>query len=114
MASARQAIAWKAERWGEPLAVITRSTVMPWRHEPHSPPSLILPDGRSWFIGIPIYTNEIAVAGTTAVIDAVVADRRLNARRATPDDVIDIDDRTRPAREETAPEKRARRVALDA
>jgi len=41
---------------------------------------------------VPIYTNEIALAGTTAEIDAVVADSRLTARRATPDDVLDIDD----------------------
>ena len=38
------------------------------------------------------HTNEIAVAGTTVVIDAVLADSRLNARRAMPDDVLDIDD----------------------
>lgn len=56
------------------------------------PPSLIWPEDRSWFVGAPIYTNEIAVAGTTMVVDAVVDDPRLNARRATPDDVLDIDD----------------------
>jgi hypothetical protein len=56
------------------------------------PPSLIWPEDRSWFVGAPIYTNEIAVAGTTVVVDAVVDDPRLNARRATPDDVLDIDD----------------------
>jgi hypothetical protein len=41
---------------------------------------------------VPEYTNEIAVAGTTEVVDAVLANPRLNARRATPDDVLDIDD----------------------
>jgi hypothetical protein len=63
-----------------------------FRHEPHNPPSLIWPEDRSWFVGAPIYTNEIAVAGTTVVVDTVVDDPRLNARRATPDDVLDIDD----------------------
>jgi hypothetical protein len=63
-----------------------------FRHQPHNPPSLIWPDDRSWFVGAPIYTNEIAIAGTTAVVDAVVADARLIARRATPDDGLDIDD----------------------
>jgi hypothetical protein len=67
-------------------------SAMAFRHEPHNPPSLIWPEDRSWFVGAPIYTNEIAVAGTTAVVDAVVDDPRLNARRATPDDVLDIDD----------------------
>ena len=57
-----------------------------------SPPSLIWPDDRSWFVGVPIYTNEIAVGGTAALVDAILADARLDARRATPDDVLDIDD----------------------
>jgi hypothetical protein len=73
--------------WTGPLR-----SAMAFRHEPHNPPSLIWPEDRSWFVGAPIYTNEIAVAGTTVVVDAVVADPRLNARRATPDDVLDIDD----------------------
>jgi hypothetical protein len=67
-------------------------SVMALGHEPHEPPSLIWPEDRSWFVGAPIYTNEIAVAGTTVVVDTVVDDPRLNARRATPDDVLDIDD----------------------
>ena len=62
------------------------------RQRPHPPPSLIWPEHRSWFVGIPIYTNEIAVAGTSAVVDALMTLPRLNARRATPDDVLDIDD----------------------
>jgi hypothetical protein len=61
-------------------------------HQPHDPPSLIWPQDRLWFVGVPIYTNEIAVAGTTVVVDAVVADPRLTARLGTPDDVLDIDD----------------------
>ena len=73
--------------WTGPLR-----SAMAFRHQPHDPPSLIWPEDRSWFVGAPIYTNEIAVAGTTVVVDAVVADPRLNARRATPDDVLDIDD----------------------
>ena len=51
-------------------------------------PSLIWPDDRSWFVGVPIYTDEIAVAGTTALVDAILADPRLGARRAAPDDVL--------------------------
>lgn len=73
--------------WTGPLG-----SAMAFAHEPHSPPSLIWPEDRSWFVGAPIYTNEIAVAGTTEVVDAVVAHPRLNARRATPDDVLDGDD----------------------
>jgi hypothetical protein len=73
--------------WTGPLRSATA-----FRHQPQDPPSLIWPEDRSWFVGVPIYTNEIAVAGTTVVVDAVVADRRLNAHRATPDDVLGIDD----------------------
>jgi hypothetical protein len=73
--------------WTGPLGSATA-----FRHQPHDPPSLIWPEDRTWFVGAPIYTNEIAVAGTTVVVDAVVADSRLTARRATPDDVLDIDD----------------------
>jgi hypothetical protein len=58
----------------------------------HDPPSLVWPEDRSWFVGVPIYTNEIAVAGTTVVIDALMADPQLSARRVTPDDVLDTDD----------------------
>jgi hypothetical protein len=71
--------------WTGPLGSATA-----FRH--HDPPSLIWPEDRSWFVGAPIYTNEIAVAGATVAVDAVVADSRLTARRATPDDVLDSDD----------------------
>jgi hypothetical protein len=73
--------------WTGPLRSVTAL-----RHHRHNPPSLTWPADRSWFLGAPIYTNELAVAGTTAIIDAVLADARLNARRATPDDLLDIDD----------------------
>ena len=73
--------------WTGPLGSATA-----FRHRPHDPPSLIWPEDRSWFVGAPIDTNEIAVAGATVVVDAVVADPRLTARRATPDDVLGIDD----------------------
>ena len=73
--------------WTGPLP-----SVMAFRHWPHHPPSLIWPEDRSWFVGVPIYTNEIAVAGSTVLVDAVIADPRLSARRATPDDVLDSDD----------------------
>ena len=56
------------------------------------PPSLVWPEDRSWFVGAPIYTNEIVVAGTPEIVDAVLADMRLAARRALPDDELDIDD----------------------
>jgi len=55
-------------------------------------PSLVWPDDRSWCVGAPIYTREVAVGATAAVVDALVADSRLTARPATPDDLLDIDD----------------------
>jgi hypothetical protein len=73
--------------WTGPLASATA-----FGHHAHDPPSLIWPEDRSWFVGVPEYTNEIAVAGPTVVVDAVIADPRLNAYRATPTDVLDIDD----------------------
>jgi hypothetical protein len=54
--------------WAGPLRSATA-----FGHEPPGLPSLIWPEDRSWFVGAPIYTNEIAVAGTTMVVDAVVA-----------------------------------------
>jgi hypothetical protein len=62
-----------------------------FRHQP-DPPSLIWPEDRSWFVGVPIYTREIAIAGTEAVVDAILADRGLSARRATPADHLEGDD----------------------
>jgi hypothetical protein len=73
--------------WTGPLRSATA-----FAHHPHDPPSLIWPEDRSWFVGAPIYTNEIAVAGATVVVNALVADPRLRAHHATPDDVLDIDD----------------------
>jgi hypothetical protein len=73
--------------WTGPLRSATA-----FRHQPQDPPSLIWPEDRSWFVGVPIYTNEIAIAGMTAVIDAVLAEPRLNAHRATPDDILVGDD----------------------
>ncbi len=73
--------------WTGPLRSATA-----FRQQPRDPPSLIWPDDRSWFVGAPIYTNEIAIAGTPVVVDAVVAEPRLIARRARTDDVLDIDD----------------------
>ena len=73
--------------WTGPLRSATG-----FRHQPLHPPSLIWPEDRSWFVGAPVYTNEIALAGTTMVVDAVLADPRLKAHRATPGDVLDIDD----------------------
>jgi hypothetical protein len=73
--------------WTGPL----RSAVA-FRQHPHEPPSLVWPEDRSWFIGAPIYTNEIAIGATEHVIDAVLAAPGLYARRAACDDVLDIDD----------------------
>lgn len=73
--------------WTGPLRSATA-----FRHEPNAPPSLIWPEDRSWFVGAPIYTNEIAVAGSTVLVNAIIADPRLSAHRATVDDVLDIDD----------------------
>jgi len=63
-----------------------------FRHQPQDPPSLIWPEDRSWFIGAPIYTREMAVGGTTEAVAAVIGDRRLGARRATPGDDLHLDD----------------------
>jgi hypothetical protein len=63
-----------------------------FRQHPHEPPSLVRPEDRSWFISAPIYTNEIAIGGTNRVTDAVLASSQLDARRASWDDVLDIDD----------------------
>src|SRR4051794_3091846 len=49
--------------WTGPL----RSATV-FRHQLHAVPSLIWPEDRAWFVGAPIYANEIAVAGTTMVV----------------------------------------------
>jgi hypothetical protein len=73
--------------WTGPLRSATA-----FRHQPQDPPSLIWPEDRSWFVGVPIYANEIAVAGTRVLVNAILTDQRLNAHPATPNDVLDIDD----------------------
>ncbi|GIG41872.1 hypothetical protein [Cellulomonas phragmiteti] len=60
------------------------------RHE--AVPSLVWPDDRTWCVGVPIHTREIAVAASADVVDALVADLGLGARRASPDDLLDIAD----------------------
>jgi hypothetical protein len=67
-------------------------SALAFRQHAHSPPSLIWPKDRSWFVGAPIYTNEYAVGGSQHAIDATLAHAHLNARAATPDDRLDIDD----------------------
>lgn len=94
--------------WTGPLRSATA-----FRHEPHNPPSLIWPEDRSWFAGIPIYTNEIAVAGTTAVVDALLSAPRLNARPATPDEVLDVLRAARSLRRGADRETVLSRVRLD-
>ncbi|HEY6890873.1 MAG TPA: hypothetical protein VI300_23930 [Solirubrobacter sp.] len=73
--------------WSGPLR-----SAMAFRHETNSPPSLIWPEDRTWFVGTPIDSSEIAIAGPSKLIDAVLDNTRLSTRRATPDDDLDIDD----------------------
>lgn len=56
------------------------------------PPSLVWPDDRSWFLGAPTYSNEIAVGGSHELVEGLCADDALAARVVQPDDVLDIDD----------------------
>jgi hypothetical protein len=73
--------------WTGPLHSVTAL-----RDKWEDPPSVAWPEDRSWFLGAPIWTNEIAVGGTKPLIDAVISDPRLNARHATRDEELDIDD----------------------
>jgi hypothetical protein len=73
--------------WTGPL-----HSALAFRQHPHAPPSLVWPADRSWFVGVPIYTNEIAIGGAPEIIAAVLADQGLHARPASPDDILDIDD----------------------
>lgn len=59
---------------------------------PDQIPSLVWPENRAWFVGAPIYTFDIAIGGTETHIDAVCSASRLDARRATADDVLEGDD----------------------
>ena len=72
--------------WTGPLR-----SALAFRHQSF-PPSLVWPEDRSWFVGAPIWTNEIAVAGSDDAIAAVLSDPGLLARTATTDDELDIDD----------------------
>lgn len=72
--------------WTGPLRAVTAL------HDWPDPPSLVWPDDRSWFLSVPEYTREAAVAGAPELISAVLADQRLRAQPATPDTVLDIDD----------------------
>jgi hypothetical protein len=53
---------------------------------------VIWPRDRSWFVGIPIYTFEIAIAGAASVVNAIVSEPKLNARRVSTDYELDGDD----------------------
>lgn len=58
-------------------------------------PSLIWPEDRSWFIGAPIYTTEIALGADERIVRAVLnapSVRALGARRAGRDEVLLLDD----------------------
>jgi hypothetical protein len=63
-----------------------------FRGQIDEPPSLLWPEDRSWFVAAPIYTREAAVGGTAAVVDALLASERLDARRADRATELDIDD----------------------
>lgn len=56
------------------------------------PPSLVWPEDRSWFLGTPIYTLEAALGGPAWLVEAVLADPRLGARRADRSTRLDIED----------------------
>jgi hypothetical protein len=58
----------------------------------HFPPSLVWPQDRSWYIGVPEYTAEIAIGASAAAITSVVSDLKLDARRVDRDYELDIDD----------------------
>jgi hypothetical protein len=73
--------------WVGPL----RSAVA-FRQHASTPPSLIWPEDRSWFVGAPICTNEFAVGGSWDLVEAILGDASLAARPATPNDQLDIDD----------------------
>ncbi len=54
-------------------------------------PSLIWPEDRSWFIGIPIYSAEMAIGADERVIQSILAApsmRELSARRASRDEAL--------------------------
>jgi hypothetical protein len=73
--------------WTGPLR-----SALAFSHHPHQPPSLVWPEDQSWFISVPIYSKEIAIGGAQRMIDSVIAASELDARRASWDDVLDIDD----------------------
>lgn len=56
------------------------------------PPSVVWPDDRSWFLGAPIYTNEVAVGGSSGLAASLLAEAALGARVVQVDDVLDGDD----------------------
>lgn len=73
--------------WTGPLQSVTAFRA--WLHDP---PSLIWPQDRSWFVGIPAYSAQIAVGGASPAVDAIVAEQKLNARRVDVAYELDIDD----------------------
>lgn len=75
--------------WSGPL-----SSALALRHADDLP-SMVWPDDRSWFIGAPIYTCEIALGADEHVIHALLdapTMQALGARRAERDDILLIDD----------------------
>ncbi|MFF2452986.1 hypothetical protein [Isoptericola sp. NPDC058082] len=55
-------------------------------------PSHVWPEHRAWFLGLPIYTAEVALGGPAELVATVLDDARLGARAAAPGTELDIDD----------------------
>lgn len=75
--------------WSGPI-----SSVAALRHNGDIP-SLIWPEDRSWFIGAPEYTTEIAIGADERILRTVLdapALRARGARRAERDELLQVDD----------------------
>lgn len=75
--------------WSGPL-----DSVMALEHNLEIP-SMIWPEDRSWFIGAPIYTDEIAIGANSSTMETVLSSQSLQsfgARRADRDEFLQIDD----------------------
>ncbi len=105
-AAIARARAWARAQWPErpdvaPLQLPGRgyylwtgplNDVLAFARVAEDPPSVVWPEDRSWFLGTPIYTNEIAVGGSHELVAVLCADDALAARVVQPDDDLDIDD----------------------
>lgn len=55
-------------------------------------PSHVWPEHQVWFLGMPIYTAEVALGGPADLVAAVLDDPCLGARAAEPGTELDVDD----------------------